>query len=64
MTTLKEDGPDAVASLTANINVFDKKLIFLPVSADSHRSLCVIVNPGLIANNYDDDIADDEEHAW
>ena len=66
MTTLKEDGPDAVASWTAKkkINIFEKKLIFIPVHADNHWSLCVVVNPGLILNIYDENIAEDKEHAW
>ncbi len=65
MTTLKDDGPEAVASWTAkkNINVFEKKLIFIPVNADLHWSLCVVVNPGLIANSFDTDISEDEEHS-
>lgn len=54
MTTLKDKGVDAVASWTVNkkINVFEKKLIFIPVNADLHWSLCVVVNPGLIANSF------------
>ena len=65
MTTLKDDGPEAVASWTEkkNINVFSKKLIFVPVNADLHWSLCVVVNPGLVANNFDDGASDDEDHA-
>ena len=55
MTTLKNEGTQAVSSWTANknINVFKKRLIFVPVNADLHWSLCVVVNPGLIANNHD-----------
>ena len=66
MTTLKDDGPEAFASWTANknINVFQKKLVFIPVNADLHWSLWVVVNPGLIANCYDVDVAETEEHAW
>lgn len=65
MSTLKKDGPQAVSSWTAkkHINVFNKRLIFVPVNADLHWSLCVIVNPGLIANNYDDDMPETEEYA-
>ena len=53
MTTLKRKGVDAVSSWTKNknINVFTKQLIFVPVNADLHWSLCVVVNPGLIASN-------------
>jgi len=66
MTTLKNDGPEAVASWTKkkNINIFEKKLIFIPVNADLHWSLCVVVNPGLIVNNHNDDVPFSEEHAW
>ena len=55
MTTLKDKGIKAVSSWTANknINVFKKRLIFIPVNENLHWSLCVVVNPGLIANNYD-----------
>ena len=65
MTTLKEKGPEAIASWTEkkNINVFEKKLVFIPVNADLHWSLCVVVNPGLIANNLDSDVDPTEEHA-
>jgi len=65
MTTLKEKGPEAIASWTEkkNINVFEKKLVFIPVNADLHWSLCVVVNPGLIANNLDSDLDPTEERA-
>ena len=65
MTTLKDDGPEAVSSWTAKkmIDVFQKRLIFIPVNADLHWSLCVVVNPGLIANSYNDDLDGSEEHA-
>jgi len=66
MTTLKNNGPESVASWTAKkkINVFQKKLIFIPVNADLHWSLCVVVNPGLIANYFDVSVEETEEHAW
>ena len=72
MTTLKRKGVDAVSSWTANknINVFKKRLIFVPVNADLHWSLCVVVNPGLIASNHaqiankhDEDSQDIQEYA-
>ena len=65
MTKLKDKGPDFVSSWTAKkgIDIFKKKLIFIPVHADVHWSLCVVVNPGHIANNYDDDVTESEEHA-
>lgn len=65
MTTLKDDGKKSVESWTANkgIDIFKKKLIFIPVHEDCHWSLCVVVNPGHIANNYDDDVSSSEEHS-
>ena len=72
MTTLIEEGIQGVSSWTANkyINVFRKRLIIIPVNADLHWSLCVVVNPGLIANNYDridkkhdEDLQDSEEYS-
>ena len=52
MTKLIDEGPDAVSSWVEekNINVFEKKLIFMPINADNHWSLCVVVNPGLIGS--------------
>jgi Ulp1 family protease len=47
MSTLEEE-PSSVASWTKKIDIFKKKLIFVPVNADNHWSLCVIVNPGLL----------------
>lgn len=40
------DGPEAVSSWTAkkNINIFEKKFIFIPINAQLHWSLCVVVN--------------------
>jgi len=67
MTTLKDEGPEAVSSWTAkkSINIFKKKFVFIPVNADLHWSLCVVVNAGLIANWYDsENVPDTEEHAW
>ncbi len=49
-TTLASDGVEGVQSWTAkkNINIFDKKLIFIPINKTLHWSLCVVVNPGKI----------------
>ena len=72
MTTLKDDGTQAVSSWTANknINVFEKRLVFIPVNENLHWSLCVVVNPGLIAssrariaNKHDEDSQDIQEYA-
>jgi Ulp1 family protease len=57
MSTLASDGVKAVSSWTAKkkIDIFEKKLIFVPVNSDLHWSLCVVVNPGSIASNYDNE---------
>ena len=62
MTNLKDSGLDAILSWTKSVKVFEKKLIFVPVHADGHWSLCVIVNPGLIVNTYNKDVSESEEH--
>ena len=68
MDTLVEKGPEDqdVVKLTANrnIDVFEKKFIFIPINADLHWSLCVIVNPRLIADAYNISANGDEEHSW
>ena len=58
MSTLASDGPQAVSSWTSKkkIDIFEKKLIFVPVNSDLHWSLAVVVNPGFIANNSDEEI--------
>eukprot|EP00985_Skeletonema_marinoi_P016788 scaffold9065_cov239-Skeletonema_marinoi.AAC.1 len=57
MSTLWSDGAKAVSSWTAKkkIDIFEKKLIFVPVNSDLHWSLCVVVNPGSIANNSEEE---------
>jgi len=56
-TTLASDGVDGVKSWTAkkNINIFEKKLIFIPINKTLHWSLCVVINPGAIVSSVDDD---------
>jgi len=53
-TTLQDEGVDAVSSWTTKkgINIFSKRIIFLPINQSLHWSLCAVVNPGLI-ENYD-----------
>ena len=66
MTTLKKKGPEAVESWTKkkNINLFEKKLLFIPVNADNHWSLIVVVNPGKVDNWIrEHDVNGDEEHS-
>jgi hypothetical protein len=52
-TRLADHGVEAVASWTnrknrEQLNVFEKKLVFVPINKSLHWSLCVIVNPGKI----------------
>jgi len=56
-TTLVDEGIAAVEKWTAKrgINVFKKKFIFIPINDALHWSLCVVVNPGDIHKNGDDD---------
>ncbi len=51
-STLISKGEKGVESWTAkkNIDVFKKKLIFIPINMTLHWSLCVVVNPGAILN--------------
>ena len=55
-STLAKEGAKGVKSWTArkNINIFEKKLIFIPINKTLHWSLCVIVNPGAIQSSDDD----------
>jgi hypothetical protein len=61
-TTLLDEGTDAVRSWTAkkNIDIFQKKLIFIPINQSLHWSLCVIVNPGAIVNASSDEGSSDD----
>lgn len=56
-TTLASEGVAGVRSWTAkkNINIFNKRLIFIPINKTLHWSLCVVVNPGAIITPVDDD---------
>ena len=58
-TKLENEGVESVMSWTAkkNIDIFEKKYIFVPVNKDIHWSLLVIVNPGNI-------VSDDDDEAW
>jgi Ulp1 family protease len=49
-TKLAEEGVQAVSRWTTNqnIDIFKKKMVFVPVRKDLHRSLCVVSNPGTI----------------
>lgn len=50
--SLEENGPNSVVNWTSsrrkNVNVFDKKMIFIIVNKDMHWSLLVLVNPGRV----------------
>ena len=56
-TTLDDEGPEAVSSWTAkkNIDIFKKRFIFIPINESLHWSLCVVVNPGCIENEFEDE---------
>ena len=66
-TQLEKKGPGDVRSwFTAkNLDVFSKRLVFVPVNARMHWSLAVIVNPGALVNGIETDKSegDDEEEA-
>jgi sentrin-specific protease 7 len=51
-TKLADQGTGAVASWTIKrnreLNIFDLKMIFIPINKSLHWSLCVVVNPGSI----------------
>jgi Ulp1 family protease len=55
MLNLTNNGAEYMVKWTKkrNIDVFQKKLVFIPIYAMEHWSLCVLVNPGLIDNNKD-----------
>lgn len=52
-SALTSQGEKGVESWTAkkNIDVFKKKLIFIPINMTLHWSLCVVLNPGAIMND-------------
>lgn len=56
-TTLASEGVNGVKSWTAkkNIDIFEKRLIFIPINKTLHWSLCVVVNPGAIIPQLDDE---------
>jgi len=63
-TTLMDEGVNAVTSWTAkrNINIFEKKFIFIPINESLHWSLCTIVNPSSVenVNRTEQELLDDE----
>ena len=64
-TILDKEGPSSVSSWTAkkNIDIFKKRFVFIPINESLHWSLCVVVNPGAISNEYmdEDDQSDDQD---
>ncbi|KAI9272150.1 hypothetical protein EDC94DRAFT_595601 [Helicostylum pulchrum] len=54
-TKLAGDGSsvnyDKIGRWTANINIFEKKLIIIPIAQHHHWYLVVVTNPGLCINN-------------
>ena len=51
---IQDQGPESVKSWTKrrDINIFEKKFVFIPINDSLHWSLCVIVNPGKIENAF------------
>ena len=51
-TALSDEGPQVVESWTAkkNIDIFQKKLVFIPINRSLHWSLAVLINPGAVVN--------------
>ena len=47
---LFRDGAESVQTWTSSIDIFTKKMIFVPVNKDLHWSMFVIVNAGLLRN--------------
>jgi Ulp1 protease family, C-terminal catalytic domain len=37
-----------VSACTSNINIFEKRVVFIPICQANHWTLCVIVNPGAV----------------
>lgn len=56
-STLAAEGAEGVRSWTAkkNINIFEKRFIFIPINKTLHWSLCIVVNPGAIVQEVDDE---------
>ena len=54
---LVQYGYDRVKSWTAKkqINIFWKKMLFIPICEEAHWSLCVVVNPGAILKHVSPD---------
>jgi Ulp1 family protease len=57
---LRKEGTDAVESWTSrkSIDIFKKRLLFIPINKNLHWSLCVVVNP---VNVFSGDLIIDEE---
>jgi Ulp1 family protease len=55
-TTLRLQGPEAIEGWAAirEIDIFRCTLLCLPICYDLHWSLCVVTNPGAIANTSSD----------
>ena len=65
-TLASSEGVKEVSSWTAkkNINVFEKKLIFIPINKTLHWSLCVVVNPGAIITSASASVDDGDDNDW
>jgi len=63
---LEMEGAKAVASWTKNksLDIFEKKLIFIPVNRDLHWSLFVVVNAGEVESAHQSDGEANVEHPF
>lgn len=48
---LERRGPEAVLELTSNIDIFSKEMVFIPIPKDSHWSLLVLIQPGVVKHS-------------
>jgi Ulp1 family protease len=65
-STLVRDGVDGVSKWTTKkgIDIFSKKVIFIPVNLDSHWSLKAIFSPLMVSVVVDVDDLDPDEMEW
>jgi Ulp1 protease family, C-terminal catalytic domain len=64
-TSMVDNGPDGVTNWTVkkNINIFEKKLLFIPINKTMHWSMVVVVNPRHIVNMEKPDEAKEDDPA-
>ena len=45
------DNKNGVMKWSRNKDIFNKKIVFIPIEKGLHWVLCVVINPGMIHNN-------------